>query len=120
MSVKLIFLVVAIKKFNFDMQQASSEKRLQLAELEEIWNDAYKNAKIYKQWMKVFHDEQIMRKSFTLGLKVLLFNSCLHLFPGKLNSWWSGPFIVLLFFHIEQLKLRIQRTVSLLKLMVKD
>ena len=57
----------AIKKFNFDMQQASSERRLQLAELEEICNDAYKNVKIYKQQMKVFHDKQIMRKSFTLG-----------------------------------------------------
>ncbi|KAH9705550.1 hypothetical protein KPL70_011918 [Citrus sinensis] len=42
----------AIKKFNFDMQQASSERRLQLAELEEICNDAYENAKIYKQRMK--------------------------------------------------------------------
>ncbi|KAH9735065.1 hypothetical protein KPL71_017621 [Citrus sinensis] len=72
----------AIKKFNFDMQQASSERRLQLAELEEIRNDAYKNAKIYKQRMKVFHDKHIMRKSFTPGQKVLLFNSRLHLFPG--------------------------------------
>ena len=84
----------AIKKFNFDMQQASSERRLQLAELEEIRNDAYENAKIYKQRMKVFHDKQIMRKSFTPGQKVLLFNSRLHLFPGKLRSRWSGPFIV--------------------------
>ncbi|KAH9671201.1 hypothetical protein KPL70_017267 [Citrus sinensis] len=55
----------AIKKFNFDMQQAISERRLQLAELEEIRNDAYENAKIYKQRMKIFHDKQIMRKSFT-------------------------------------------------------
>ncbi|KAK9187457.1 hypothetical protein WN944_018852 [Citrus x changshan-huyou] len=39
-----------------------------------------KNAKIYKQRMKVFHDKQIMRKSFTPGQKVLLFNSRLHLF----------------------------------------
>ena len=44
--------------------------------------------------MKVFHDKQIMRKSFTPGQKVLLFNSRLHLFPGKLCSRWSGPFIV--------------------------
>ena len=41
------------------MQQASSERRLQLAKLEEIRNDAYENAKIYKQWMKIFHDKQI-------------------------------------------------------------
>ncbi|KAH9705544.1 hypothetical protein KPL70_011915 [Citrus sinensis] len=58
----------AIKKFNFDMQQTSSERRLQLAELEEICNDAYENAKIYKQRMIVFHDKQIMRKSFTPGM----------------------------------------------------
>ncbi|KAH9686257.1 hypothetical protein KPL70_014303 [Citrus sinensis] len=72
----------AIKKFNFDMQQASSERRLQLTELEEIHNDTYENAKIYKQQMKVFHDKQIMRKLFTPGQKVILFNSRLHLFPG--------------------------------------
>ena len=44
--------------------------------------------------MKVFHDKKIMRKSFTPGEKVLLFNSHLHLFSGKLRSRWSGPFIV--------------------------
>ncbi|KAH9722991.1 hypothetical protein KPL70_006933 [Citrus sinensis] len=55
----------AIKKFNFDMQQAGSKRRLQLAELEEIMNDAYENAKIYKQRMKVFHDKHILRKVFT-------------------------------------------------------
>ena len=51
------------------MQQGSSERRLQLTELKEIHNDAYENAKIYKQRMKVFHDKQIMRKSFTPGQK---------------------------------------------------
>jgi hypothetical protein len=28
------------------------------------------------------------------GQKVLLYNSRLHLFPGKLRSKWSSPFIV--------------------------
>ncbi|KAH9688688.1 hypothetical protein KPL70_015210 [Citrus sinensis] len=70
-------------KHILEKTQASSERRLQLAELEEIRNDAYENAKIYKQRMKVFHDKQIMRKSFTPGQKVLLFNSRLHLFPGN-------------------------------------
>ena len=110
----------AIKKFNFDMQLASSERRLQLAELEEIRNDAYENAKIYKQRMKVFHDKQIMRKSFTPSQKVLLFNSRLHLFSGKLRSRWSGPLLFILFFRMGQLKLRTQKMVSCLKLMVKD
>ena len=57
----------AIKKFNFDMQQAGSKRILQLAELEEIMNYAYENAKIYKQRMKVFHDKHILKKSFTPG-----------------------------------------------------
>ena len=88
----------AIKKFNFDMQQAGFKRRLQLAELEEIKNDAYDNAKIYKQRMKVFHDKHILRKSFTPGQKVLLYNSRFHHFPGKLRSRWSSPFIVRIVF----------------------
>ena len=35
-----------------------------------------------------------MRKTFDAGKKVLLYNSRLHLVPGKLRSRWSGPFIV--------------------------
>ncbi|KAL2532163.1 putative nucleotidyltransferase [Abeliophyllum distichum] len=54
----------AIKTFNFDLQAAGSTRKLQLTELEEIRNDAYENAKIYKSRMKVFHDKHIVRKSF--------------------------------------------------------
>ncbi|CAM8908162.1 unnamed protein product [Rhodiola kirilowii] len=36
----------------------------------------------------------IFRREFKEGDKVLLFNSRLKLFPGKLRSRWSGPFIV--------------------------
>jgi len=35
-----------------------------------------------------------LRKTFDVGQKVLLYNSQLQLFPGKLRSRWSGPFIV--------------------------
>ena len=35
-----------------------------------------------------------MRKTFNIGQKVLLYNSRLHLFPGKLRSRWTGPFLV--------------------------
>lgn len=31
---------------------------------------------------------------FEPGQKVLLYNSRLHLFPGKLRSRWKGPFVV--------------------------
>jgi len=42
----------------------------------------------------VFHDKFIIKKTFVPGQKVLLYNSTFHLFPGKLKSRWTGPFIV--------------------------
>ena len=36
----------------------------------------------------------IRSKTFSIGQKVLLFNSHLRLFPGKLRSKWIGPFVV--------------------------
>ena len=71
------------------------KRKLQINELEEIRNYAYKCAKSYKDRMKRVHDKNILRKSFEPGQKVLLCNSRLHLFPGKLRSRWTGPFIVL-------------------------
>ena len=82
----------AIKMFKFN--KVCSLRKLQLNEFEEIQRDAYKNSRIYKERMKVFHDKQILRKSFEPSQKVLLYNSRLHLCPGKLRSRWTGPFIV--------------------------
>lgn len=39
----------AIKTFNFNLDKAGSLRKLQLNELEEIWHDAYKSARIYKE-----------------------------------------------------------------------
>lgn len=66
----------------------------QLNELEEIRRDSYENARIYKERAKAWHDKHILRKVFEEGQKVLLFNSRLRLFPGKLKSRWTGPFVV--------------------------
>ncbi|CAL9007234.1 unnamed protein product, partial [Prunus brigantina] len=54
----------AIKKFNFDMQQAGDKRKLQLNELEELRYDAYENAKLYKERTKAYHDKQLVRKEF--------------------------------------------------------
>ncbi|CAA7029249.1 unnamed protein product [Microthlaspi erraticum] len=61
-------------------------------ELEEIRHLAYENTKIYKEKTKALHDRKIVPKSFAANDQVLLFNSRLKLFPGKLRSRWSGPF----------------------------
>ena len=84
----------AIKKLNMDLDLAGNNRKLQVNELEELRNEAYENAKVYKDRTKVFHDQAIHRKSFAPGQKVLLYNSRLHLFPGKLRSRWTGPFMV--------------------------
>ncbi|KAI6704641.1 hypothetical protein NL676_007603 [Syzygium grande] len=75
--------------------QAIGEKRLlQLNELDEFRNEAYENAKIYKERTKRWHDRHILRKERHIGQRVLLYSSRLRLFLGKLKSRWSGPFTV--------------------------
>ena len=84
----------AIKTLNFDLDKAKQSRILQLNELEELRNEAYENSKFSKERMKRLHDKNIFRKSFEVGQKVLLYNSRLHIFPGKLKSRWTGPYIV--------------------------
>ena len=46
--------------------KVEGEKRiLQLSELEEFRNEAYENAKIYKEKTKAWHDKHIVRKSLS-------------------------------------------------------
>ncbi|KAK9740439.1 hypothetical protein RND81_03G035200 [Saponaria officinalis] len=84
----------AIRQCNLDYDLAGKERKLQLQELEEYRLEAYENAKIYKEKTKTFHDKMITRKSFEVGQKFLLYNARLKLFPGKLQTRWLGPFVV--------------------------
>nr|GMC93913.1 uncharacterized protein LOC109167851 [Ipomoea batatas] len=84
----------AVSKLNLDENMSREKRLLSLNELEEFRMDAYENAKIYKERTKYFHDKRILRRSFEPGDQVLLYNSRLKLFPGKLKSRWSGPFTV--------------------------
>ena len=59
---------------------------LQLNKMEEFRNNAYENARIYKERTKRWHDKYIMPIDFKKGQKVLLFNSHLRLFLSKLRS----------------------------------
>ncbi|KAM1031035.1 hypothetical protein ACFX2C_034878 [Malus domestica] len=74
-----------VKTFNMDIDTAILQKKLQLNELEEIRNEAYENARIYKEKTKAFHDNMIRSKTFSIGQKVLLFNSSLRLFPVQIQ-----------------------------------
>ncbi|GKD25364.1 hypothetical protein Tco_1231578 [Tanacetum coccineum] len=63
-------------------------------ELNELRDQAYENSLIYKEKTKKIHDEKIKNHEFHVGDRVLLFNSRLKIFSGKLKSRWSGPFTV--------------------------
>ena len=78
--------VWAIKKLNCDFEAAKEKRLLQMNELEELRNKACDNAKIYKEKTKRWHDQKILRREFKAGEQVLLYNSRLKLFPGKLKS----------------------------------
>nr|GFA59894.1 reverse transcriptase domain-containing protein [Tanacetum cinerariifolium] len=55
---------------------------------------AYENSLIYKGRTKKLHDDKIKNRIFNVGDQVLLFNSRLKIFSGKLKSCWSGPFTI--------------------------
>ncbi|XP_074377403.1 uncharacterized protein LOC141718933 [Apium graveolens] len=76
------------------MAAAGEKKMLQLNELGEFRLRAYKNNRVYKEKVKRWHDRRLVRKSFVPGQQVLLFNARLRLFPRKLKSRCSSPFIV--------------------------
>ena len=75
----------AIKAFNSNLDDVCNVQKLQLNKLEELRNDAYENSRIIKVRTKIFHDKRIFRKTFEIGQRVLLYNSHLYLFPGKLK-----------------------------------
>nr|GFA92656.1 reverse transcriptase domain-containing protein [Tanacetum cinerariifolium] len=52
--------------------------------------EAYENSLIYKERTKKLHDDKIKNLIFNVGDQVLLFNSRLKIFSGKLKSRWSG------------------------------
>ena len=76
----------AIRNLNMDMNRAGLKRMLEIDELEELRNDAYFNSKIAKDRQKKWHDQLITRKTFNQGDQVLLYDSKLHIFPGKLKS----------------------------------
>ncbi|GKE35686.1 reverse transcriptase domain-containing protein [Tanacetum coccineum] len=84
----------ALKHANFDLKTAGDHQKLQLNELNELRDQAYENSLIYKEKTKKLHDSKIKNRIFNVGDRVLLFNSHLKIFSGKLKTCWSGPFTI--------------------------
>nr|GEY96512.1 reverse transcriptase domain-containing protein [Tanacetum cinerariifolium] len=84
----------ALKHANFDLSTAADSQKVQLNELNELRDQTYDNSWIYKEKIKRIHDFKIKDRIFNVGDRVLLFNSRLRIFSGKLKTRWTGPFTV--------------------------
>ncbi|GKF32763.1 reverse transcriptase domain-containing protein, partial [Tanacetum coccineum] len=95
----------ALKHANFDLETEGDHRKVQLNELNELRDLAYENSLIYKEKTMRIHDSKIKNRVFNVGDQVLLFNSRLKIFSGKLKSRWSGPFTIAHVFPYGTVKL---------------
>ncbi|RDX98821.1 hypothetical protein CR513_18209, partial [Mucuna pruriens] len=84
-------------------------------QLEELHLEAYDNSKIYKEKVKQFYDNMILRKEFKMGEKVLLFNSRLKLIACKLHSKWDEPFVITNVFPYDTVEIKNEATDKIFK-----
>nr|GEY99573.1 reverse transcriptase domain-containing protein [Tanacetum cinerariifolium] len=84
----------ALKHVNYDLLTAGDHQKVQLNELNELRDQAYENSLIYKEKTKRLHDSKIKDRVFNVSDRVILFNSRLKIFLGKLKTRWSGPFTI--------------------------
>nr|GEX39698.1 reverse transcriptase domain-containing protein [Tanacetum cinerariifolium] len=84
----------ALKHANFNLKTAGDHRKVQINEMNELRDQAYENSLIYKEKSKRLHDSKIKNRVFNVGDRVLLFNSRLKIFFGKLKSRCSGPFTI--------------------------
>ncbi|GJT09785.1 reverse transcriptase domain-containing protein [Tanacetum coccineum] len=83
----------ALKHTNFDLKTAGDHRKVQLNELNELRDEAYENSLIYKEKTKRIHDSKIKNRVFNVGDRVLLFNSRLKIFSGKLKTRWIARIV---------------------------
>nr|GEW49375.1 reverse transcriptase domain-containing protein [Tanacetum cinerariifolium] len=84
----------ALKYANFDLLTAGDHRKVQLNQLNELRDQAYENSLIFKEKIKRIHDSKIKDRVFNVGDRVLLFNSRLKIFSGKLKTHWTRPFTI--------------------------
>nr|GEV42553.1 retrovirus-related Pol polyprotein from transposon 412 family [Tanacetum cinerariifolium] len=84
----------ALKHVNFDLKTVGDHRKLQLNKLNELRDQAYENSLIYKEKTKKIHDSKVKNRIFNVGDWVLLFDSRLKIFSGKLKTRWSRPFTI--------------------------
>ncbi|KAD6118700.1 hypothetical protein E3N88_09971 [Mikania micrantha] len=85
----------ALKTVNLDLTEAGRKRYFQIHELEALRDAVYSRSLSIKEKTKSLHDRKLKGlKEFKKGDRVLLYNSRLKLFGGKLKSKWTGPYVV--------------------------
>ncbi|XP_075104876.1 uncharacterized protein LOC142178954 [Nicotiana tabacum] len=84
----------ALRQLNPDLVAIGNSRVTELHELDEFHYHSFESTGLYKERMKMMHDKHIQQRIFKPGDVVLLYNSRLKLFSGKLKSRWSGLFRV--------------------------
>nr|GEW27793.1 reverse transcriptase domain-containing protein [Tanacetum cinerariifolium] len=77
----------ALKHANFDLQTAGDHRKVLLNELNKLRDQVNENSLIYKEKTKRLHDSKIKDHVFNVDDRVLLFNSRLKIFLGKLKTY---------------------------------
>jgi hypothetical protein len=83
-----------VKELNREFKLAGKKRLLDLSSLDEWRSEAYENARLFKEKVKKWHDQIILKREFHVGEKVILYRSHLRLFARKLLSKWEGPFVI--------------------------
>ncbi|GKE79147.1 reverse transcriptase domain-containing protein [Tanacetum coccineum] len=73
----------ALKHCNCDLVTAGDHWKVQMNELNELRDQAFKNS-----------STKIKNRVFNVGDRVLLLNSRLNIFSSKLKTCWTGPFTI--------------------------
>ena len=84
----------AMKRMKCNWTKAKEQRINGLNELNYFSLNTYESSAIYKEKMMKRHDLKIEKREFAASDLMLLFNSRLHLFPGKLKSKWTRPFLI--------------------------
>ena len=84
----------AIKELNYDFKLAGEKWLFDISSLDEWRAHAYENAQVVKEKVKRWHDKRIQKREFNVSGYVLLYNSRLSFFAGKLLSKREGPYVI--------------------------
>jgi hypothetical protein len=83
-----------VKELNRDFKLAGKKRLLDLSSLDEWRNEAYENARLFKEKVKQWHDRIILKREFHVGEKVLLYRSHLSFLQENYSRNGKDPFLL--------------------------